>query len=691
MDGIPAKAGQAPAPPESRPDPSAAKAASRTVALDRYVIHPDRPLAAFNTPAAQAFAADDTKGARESLIALVSPSRAPVRIDILPSLRSTDCPFLMRPYRWGVVDWPAAGEGRFVIIYGQPGENPVIPSLDGPYPALNEAALIDRVIKPAVSALSDLAARGISHRALRPDNLYFGYTEGRQVVLGDAAIAPPGSTNPVMFETIESGMAHPMGRGPGTMGDDLYALGATLLCLAMGQYPARGVDDRSLLYNKIEKGSYAALAGTARLSSGLREVIRGLLADDLKQRWTLRDLTLWLDGRRLSPIQPTIPHRAQRPYLCAGREHFACRPLAFTMAEDWAAAAKALTETDLEGWVRKSVGDQERADAVVAAISWSARPSIAAGQSGESGLIARLCLALDPSGPLRYKTVSAVVQGLGPLLFDLMRDEGGPQPFAQLVASDLPAHWIDTQYGDGPEARALVGTVDRLRAYLKNLAPGFGIERCLYELNPSLPCLSSLVASRYVLAPEDLLRELESLASKGKTDAFPVDRHIAAFVAARFGRGTDDHFALMGDRGDKAKAALGALRALAVLQWTLGGAQLPALTAWMGRLSAPIIDAYHSAELRGRLREQLGRVARSGSLSELLNLVDDAQLRARDEQSYRAAARQVAAIDAEIDRLSGRSGQRRQDAEAIGSKLAAGLAAVVAAGAAGIVGLVTFL
>jgi hypothetical protein len=691
MDEAPAKARREPAAPDSRSDPSAARAAGATVALDRYVIHPDRSLAAFETPAAHAFAADDTKGARGSLIALVSPSRAPVRLDILPSLRSTDCPFLMRPYRWGVVDWPAAGQRRFAIIYGQPGEERLVPSLEGPYPALSESVLVERVIRPVLSALSDLAARGIPHRALRPDNLYVGYTEGRQVVLGDAAIAPAGSTNPVMFETIENGMTNPMGRGPGTIGDDLYALGATLLCLAMGHYPAQGVDDRTLLYNKIGKGSYAALAGSARLPSGLREVTRGLLADDPKQRWTLQDLALWLDGRRLSPIQPTVPDRAQRPYLCAGREHFACRPLALTMAEDWSAAAKALAEADLEGWVRKSVGDQARANALTEAISWAARPSVAAGQSGESALLARLCTALDPTGPLRYKNLSTVVQGLGPLLFDLMRDPNGAQPFAHLIASELPAHWIGTRYGDGLEARALVGTVDRLRAYLKNHAPGFGIERCLYELNPSLPCLSSLVESRYVMTPEDLLRELESMAGSGRTDAFPIDRHIAAFVAARFGRGTDDHFALMGDRSDKAKAALGALRALAVLQWTLGGAQLPALSAWMGRLSGPIIDAYHSKALRARLHEQLGRVARSGSLSELLNLVDDAQLRARDEQAYRDAVRQVAMIDAETDRLSNRSGQRRQEAEAIGSKLAAGLAMAIAAGAAGIVGMVTFL
>ncbi|MGB8275384.1 MAG: hypothetical protein WCF16_08980 [Alphaproteobacteria bacterium] len=674
--------------PES---PIRAAPAGQGVALDRYLIQCDRRLPAFDTPTAAAFAAEDTKGARENLIALVTASKAPPRAELLPSLRTTDCPFLMRPYRWGAVDWPAAGERRFAIIYAQPGRNPVVPSLDGPYPDLSEAVLVDRVIKPVLSALADLAQRAMTHRAIRPNNLFFGYTEGQQAVLGDCAIAPAGSTSPVLFETIENGMAHPMGRGPGTIADDLYALGATLLCLALRSNPAAGIEDQKILYDKIEKGSYAALTGSKRVPQAIREVIRGLLADNPNERWTLENLALWVDGRRLSPIQPSIPPQSTRPFRCAGRQHYTCRSLAYTVGMSWSGFPKALEDTDLEGWVRKAVGDPVRANDVMEAFA-SGGVRIKGGEplAAEATLASRLCMALDPEGPIRYKNVSTWITGLGPLLFDLIQDQSSVQAFAQLIASGLALHWIDKHHGNGPEGRAHVNLVDHLRQYLKRQAPGFGVERCLYELNPSLPCLSSLLASRYVLTPDELLIELERLAGSGKTDSLPVDRHVAAFIAARFGTGVQDHFLAMEDRSDKANVMLGALRALAVMQWKLGAAPLPGLTAWMGRLIGPVIGAYHSATLRAKLGDQIARVVKRGNLSELLNLVDDAQVRARDDQSYRAAARQHRIMGSELDRITGKSGLDKE-AAALGGKLAAGLGMAAAAGASAIVGMMRFL
>src|SRR3546814_10365001 len=103
----------------------------------------------------------------------------------------------------------------------------------------------------------------------------------------------------------------PSGRGNGAVADDLYALGATILYLLQGHSPLAGLDDRSIVAAKIEKGSFAAMSGEARLPVGLMEPLRGLLMDDPQQRWTIEDLDLWVSGRRLSPKQAQPPKRAR--------------------------------------------------------------------------------------------------------------------------------------------------------------------------------------------------------------------------------------------------------------------------------------------------------------------------------------------------------------------------------------------
>ncbi len=665
--------------PRNRRAGDAAASKAAPVLLDRYEIYLDEPLPAYESLVAGCYAASDTKGARESLMALIARHRLPPRADILSSLRSIDCPALIRPYRWAAVDWPGGSERRFAILCGQPGGPRLMPSLSEPIAPMSDDALTQGVIKSLVSALGELSARGITHRAIRPDNIFFKDAALRDVVLGDAAIAPAGSTNPALFETIENGMAHPLGRGPGIIADDLYALGATLLVLSLGINPLADLSEHDVIAAKIDKGSYGALVGTHRISQTLREPIRGLLADDPKERWTLQDLALWLDGRRLSPIQPSLPPQAGRGYSFAGGQYFSCRGLAHAMARQWESVGPALNGHDLEAWISRSVGDAKTAEAVAAVLARGAGEGGGA-HSGDGLLAARLCAALDPKGPLRFKMLSTMFEGIGPALCGLMSEPNGAQPFAQLIMSDLPLYWIDKRYGDGPDARPFVKIHDRLRGFMKNQAPGFGAERCVYELNPGLPCLSPVIESRYVADAEGLLPALEEVAGDKNRPSFPIDRHIAAFIATRFRQGTEDHLRELADRGDAAKAALGALRALAVMQWRLGPPQLPQLTAWCGRLVEAVIDGYHGAALRKNLQGLIARAIRKGSLVELLNLVDDKAVRDGDLRAYQRAVSAYAAAEAEIGSFSKKEGAIDRMAEHLANRIALTVSGAVVLG-----------
>jgi hypothetical protein len=666
------------APSEAEAESAPTSGGGVTVLRDRYEIHCDRPLPAFDTPMAGAYGVRDRNQARGDLMALVSRVRTAPRTDILPVLRKIDCPSLMRPIRWGVVDWPPTGGRSFAVIYTQPAGGRVMESICAADP-IPEHRLMADVARPIVAALEELSLHGIAHRAIRPDNLYFNNPVGDQVMLGDAAMAPPGSTQPLMFETIENAMTHPLGRGAGKTADDLYALGVTFLVLLLGRNPVAELGDVALLDAKITDGSYAALVGDLRVPQTMREAMRGLLADDRSKRWTLDDLSLWLDGRRLTPLQAARPKQASRPFVFDGTEYTYCRALARAMARNWKAVPEAVKATNLEIWVRRSVNDPTRADAVAEALSMGAGDGTAADNLAREGLLAgAVCMALDPSAPIRYKNLSVAMDGLGPLLFGLASEANGCQRFTELIHSPLLSLWINMRYGEGAEGRALIKQLEQMRRFLKRGGPGFGIERCLYELNPSVPCQSLLVEPYCVVEADDLLPTLEAVVARGEITSLPTDRHVAAFIASRFGSTTESDVAAFCDRDNEARMTAAVLRTFALMQWRLGPPRLPALTALVGRSSSSLIDAYHGESIRKQLRARVGRTVERGNLSELQNLIDDPNVREQDERSFAAAKSRYAAADAEIAALEARGADHDGHAEVIANRIAALASAAIA-------------
>lgn len=101
-------------------------------------------------------------------------------------------------------------------------------------------------------------------------------------------------------------MCGPDARGPGWIADDIYALGATTLVLALGYNPTAGMDRAASIEAKLTQGSYIALPRGGRSPPGLREPLRGMLADHIAERWGFEDIERWLSGAssQVSPADP---------------------------------------------------------------------------------------------------------------------------------------------------------------------------------------------------------------------------------------------------------------------------------------------------------------------------------------------------------------------------------------------------
>jgi hypothetical protein len=605
---------------------------------ERYRIHPEKPLPHLDSPMAQAVAVTDLRGAGRELFALVCRPDLLPRIDFIPQISRMERLPLITPVDAGVVDWPESGGRRFVIPFELNFGERVCPSPDATLEPMHEDTVVRNVIKPLMPAFKELSNRYIPHRAIRADNLF--YTDGSRqaVMLGECVSAPPAISQPVAFEPIESAMARPSGRGLGSTADDLYSLGALLAFLLTGGVTVVGKSDEEIIRSKILLGSYSALLGDARVSLGIMEPLRGLLCDDPKERWVVADIEQWLGGRKLSPKQPMLPIRASRSLTMGGDEHWTKLSLCNAMGSNWQEAGQLINSGELETWLRRALSDDE---AVHEFNEVMESASIMA--DSEERLTAKTLIVLEPSLPLRYKDLSAKIDGLTDAFAIDFHDQQFQQTFLDMVAAKLPQIYLQSQPGSRSDQVALMKQFDMIEFFLGRPTIGAGIERALYETNQAWPCQSPLVQNYYVYEIQDLLPALERAVEQGGVANEVVDRHIVAFCAARIRSLPNSILRSLDKHDDIATFRLGVLHLLAEVQ-RAGGTKrkYPALCKHITSSVQPIIDSYHNCAYRVRLAQEIESASSKGDFLEILFLLDSLDARNQDTQGFEDAKQEYA-------------------------------------------------
>ncbi|RJF77646.1 serine/threonine protein kinase [Azospirillum cavernae] len=635
---------------------------------ERYEIQPSAPIPALNGVGGNAYTAKSLREKRIEPFATICHASILPRMDVCSTVASLDNGTHMRLLDWGLVDWPQDRGRRYCLVFERPGGRRLMNALTDVIDPMPDEQITRQIVHPLVSALKEMSGRGVVHGAIRPTNLYFRDLASGGLMLGECVSAQPGYGQSVLLETVERGMSAPAGRGTGTAADDMYSLGVTLLILALGRNPVAGLDDEAIVQAKIERGSYPALVQQHRLPLAINEVVRGLLVDDPKQRWTLNDLDLWVAGRRLSPKQPQISRRAARPMEFQGQEYWHCRTLARGFARHVPAAATVIESGELDKWLRRSLGDDVRAEAVGNAIQ-----TASSGKGGSQGdrLVARVCMALDPAAPIRYRGRAMMPDGVATMLAEAFLRNESPQAVAEVIGNQLPMFWVNVQSDFKPEFVPLVQMYDQLRGFMERSAYGLGIERVLYEMNPTMPCMSGLVVKQLPTNPSELLRALDWLGAGGERHKDPIDRQIAAFLSARHKRSDDLLYTQLGSGIEPTRRVIAMLTILSDVQARTGVDGLTHLATWVQALLDPVFRRFHNRKTQELVRKQADAAAHNGRLTELLKVVDDPESLRRDRLEFEAAQIEYREADAEMEKVRHTIGDRNSIVETSGRQVAA--------------------
>ena len=651
-----------PTPDEAQPTGSVVALGSRVEIL---TTSPAGDIAFAGGPTCMArFRGDTSPG----LVAVVCKNGLAARHDMINTVRSINHPSILKMVENGVVVWPADGTRHFAFAYTRPTAPLMAQSLSDTFAPMGEDAIIHHFAIPMMSGLRELARVGAVHNGIRPTNIYWRVGSATAPQLGEFLSAPAGYNQPVLFETIERGMCNPLGRGPGSHIDDCYAFGVTLALLILGHNPMKDMEDRAIVQAKIERGTFGALIGNSRLSAAHIELLRGLLTDDARQRWTAADLEQWQTGRRLTPKSSDSGRRASRHIDFNGKEYWQVKPLANALSHNTSEAMRQIEDGSIDKWLRRAMGDETSADHLA-----DARASLKEiGRTGnyEEQLVCRACIALDPSAPIKYRGLAVLPAGIAAMMVDAANTSQNIQILSEIVSSQLVTLWVSMQKEVRPEIVPIGQQFERLRSQIDKVSLGSGFERVLYELNPGLPCLSPIIKTQYVNQPKALLTALEDVAKSGNRGREPMDRHIAAFLVVRDRRSESMFDAAAAPEGSS-RRGIALLTLFADMQNRYGPDALPHLAQWLMPLLEASTRRFLGKAARDRTALQLRDSAERGNLSVMLRLLDDQGRVTHDQQEFMAARMLYLNTMKEIAHIEKQLGHRDDVAQTVGKPIAA--------------------
>ncbi|WP_459853020.1 protein kinase family protein [Dongia sp. agr-C8] len=621
---------------------------------DRFEIKPGTRLSQFDQGSALAYAVEDHSQSGRKLFALICPGTVPCRGLHLPERRS-QIPMLW-PEASGVVDWPVPAQGggtvwgrRPVLVYPQPTGERMLKDPGLPLPTLTEQLIARNIIKPAMAVLKELGNLGVAHRAIRPSNIFYALGNSGEIVFGECFATPPGCDQPTVYETVENGLAHRMGRAEGSQADDLYALGVLVLFLHMGN-PLHALSDEQVTAAKINFGTFSALAGGEKVSPTMAEMLRGLLSDKVSDRWTLKNLEMWMLGQYFNPVLPSLPQRATRPIRLGGGEHMSRPAAANAMAMHWDEALVNVDNGTLESWLKRGFNDEKVAEPLhlIKGLSMSYGPSTGA----KHRMVSRLIQFMGPNLPICYKSIRVSATAMGNMLAAVIDQPPLRTEFVEMLRGRLPQGWLDHQPKLTSELTALRRTLDGIEKVVERPGPGYSVERVLYDLDPAMPCRSELIGDYYVTSLKDLLPAIDAALPGAEAGTLPMDRHIAAFIAAKIARPVERELTLFGNPADQTGYRMGVLRLLAAVQRQHPSHDLPRLAETLLELMKPVVDSFHRIQARSDVRNKLEQFAAHSDFVQMAELLDeDGALRQSDIQGFEQAQQAYAELEKEAQWL----------------------------------------
>jgi hypothetical protein len=267
--------------------------------------------------------------------------------------------------------------------------------------------------------------------------------------------------------------------------------------------------------------------------------------------------------------------------------------------------------------------------------------------------LTRLIYLLDEDGPIRYRDVSFHPDGLGNYFaYLLMKKEFGLlDSLSSAIDFGFIEGWITGQENQDLYKPINLGwNPKKIKTFIRKNEMGFGLERCLYELNPYLACLSPVLDSVYAVSLPAVLAALNQGKLNGKN--IDEDKHLTAYICVK--TGIEDSIKVKPLQNypffNKSMAIkLCAMFALAQTKASIE--KLPGLANWTRQNLSQVSDRLYSVNIRKLYIEGLDKAVLTGDLDKLFSAASSAKLIKKDVYGFQEAKKTFKILNFEILKL----------------------------------------
>ncbi len=628
----------------------AATKANKNLLYGRYEIDLEQPLDDSSKLKATEFAAKDREGQHTNIYAVILDNNLPYRLKAIYTYEKLRSPNLQRMVAHGTVFISSLGEVRYVLIFEKIAGKKFSDILSQTK-SWSERKTIQEFIQPMHSILEILSAHEVTIGQLNTDTVY--YDNGR-IIIKEFVSRPTGYNQNHHFETLERLSCNALSKGEGDVSVDYFALGVMLIHMGLGFTPNTEFEPDNLISKRMTMGSYNTEMGSHELSANIEDAIRGLVNDNIYERWGSQQIDTWLSGKRYNIIRPSQPKESSRSYTFGKDQLFNQRALGYAMFKNWQEARSDLRDFKLIRWVQLSIQKPEKAEELKRVLV-STGGEFGRSPSEDDELIARSLIILDNPSPIRFRNLGVNVDGLGTVIADAYAYNKSDviSLVRRIIDLDLINFWYEFNPNPvGYEIESIVSNIDKIRVVLKTHTLGFGLERVMYDLNPSLTCQSDLVKKDHVLTIEDLILSLDSKSKDVHKQTDPLDTHIAAFICSKLGIQGEvklpslDKYPTFRD-----SKLIGALILLNKAQKKSGIQSARNICQWLYEKYSKIIESYHSRSIRKQVNEDLRKSISNGSIEGMLKIITNVDTLEADRTGFDKACAQFQKNSLKINKL----------------------------------------
>ncbi len=639
---------------------------------ERYIVDVSNPLPEFNTAGGKAFMVTDRENTSLALYAFVQTKTIPARFDLLIDLMKNKIPGLVCPYDYGLMKLDLEGGiERLVIIFDRPLGGCLFIN-EQVNKRLTVAILRETVPLAFARTLAVLHSRKIIHRQIRPETLFFESESGNaEIIIGECITVPPGYGMYLDLEPIEVMFADPASRGLATQAADMYQMGVCILTYFKNRPVWKDRTRDISIKTRTQHSSYLALALGEGIAGSLVNLIKGLMNDEIENRWDINDVINWFEGNKKRDVPTKKVWGLNRPVQFNGQSYLDRRILADAFAKFPKEALKFIYNLDFTSWIVEVIRSEvleERVEILLGIHSLEDIGTILT--KNDHILLARVCMHLHPGGPIRYKGLSIQIDSM-------------PTTFAAIMASgslDQEAAIIDILNDKFLLALAeIVGqrdmefsnhvvSVKKITGTANSDSLGRGLERVLYNLNPDMPCLSAKFENVWIDDVGKFALALNSSANRDFIKSVIFDRHVAAYIASRndvYAR-VINSFAVT--EKDPSRFAIVALDFFAAVQIEYGLPTMNHLTNLLIESLQVTVNDLKNKKRREKVKAMLEKMKRSGDITKLTSQLDFGKIQALDKQEFLQARAIVYGIERQKKQLSHKFSARDFQSKLVGYK-----------------------